>query len=104
MEKRINPISDGINRRFFSAVDALVTMRRVHSLEALCKKFDLHPSRYREMRLTYGVTPKPNSKPSRYVNLEMEAIFHLCNKYSVSAEWLMLGCGKMFKNETNSKI
>ncbi|KAA6303187.1 MAG: hypothetical protein EZS26_000790 [Candidatus Ordinivivax streblomastigis] len=97
MEKRITSITDGINRRFFSAVDALVTMGRAHSLEALCKEFALHPPRYREMRLTYGVTPNPNSKPSRYVNIEMDAIYHLCSKYSVSAEWLMLGRGKIFK-------
>jgi hypothetical protein len=104
MEKRITSIPEGINRRFFSAVNALVTMGRVHSLEALCKEFDLHPPRYREMRRTYGVTPNPNSKPSRYVNLEMKAIYNLCNKYLVSAEWLMLGRGKMFKNETRGKI
>jgi hypothetical protein len=95
---------DGINRRFFSAVYALVTMGRVKSLEALCKEFGLHPPRYREMRLTYGVTPNPNSKPSRYINLEINAIYLLCDKYSVSSEWLILGRGKMFKNETNCKI
>ena len=102
--KRVSPVMDGINRRFFVAVNALVTMGRVNSLEALCKEFDLHPPRYREMRLTYGVTPNPNSKPSRYVNLEIDAIYHLCNKYSVSSEWLILGRGKMFKNETRGKI
>jgi hypothetical protein len=95
---------DGINRRFFVSVDALVSTGRVNSLEALCKAFDLHSSRYREMRLTYGVTPNPNSKPSRYINIEIDAIYHLCNDYPVSAEWLLLGCGKMFKNETNGKI
>jgi hypothetical protein len=95
---------DGINRRFFEAVNILVNMRRVNSLEALCKEFNLHPPRYREMRLTYGVTPNPNSKPSRYVNIEMDAIYFLCSRYSVSAEWLMICCGKMFKDETHDKI
>jgi hypothetical protein len=102
--KRVTPIMDGINRRFFVAVDTLVTMGRVNSLEAFCKEFNLHPPRYREMRLTYGVTPNPNSKPSRYVNIEIDAIHHLCNKYSVSSEWIILGRGKMFKNETYGKI
>jgi hypothetical protein len=95
---------DGINRRFFSAVSALVAMGRVNSLEALCKEFNLHSPRYREMRLTYGVTPNPSSKPSRYVNLEIDAIYSLCDTYSVSAEWLILGRGKMFKNEAYGKI
>jgi hypothetical protein len=102
--KRVTPAMDGVNRRFFVAVDAIVSMGRVNSLEALCKEFNLHPPRYREMRLTYGVTPNPNSKLSRYVNLEIDAIYHICNKYSVSAEWLMLGRGKMFRNETQGKV
>ncbi|MDR1023383.1 MAG: hypothetical protein LBL94_08965 [Prevotellaceae bacterium] len=102
--KKVTPIMDGINRRFFVAVEALVAMGHVHSLEALCKEFGSHPPRYREMRLTYGVTPNPNSKPSRYVNIEMDAIYHLCTKYPVSVEWLMLGRGKMYKNEAHGKI
>jgi hypothetical protein len=102
--KRVTPVMDGVNRRFFAAVDTLVTMGRVNSLEAFCKEFNLHPPRYREMRLTYGVTPNPNSKPSRYINIEMDAIHHLCNDYSISADWLIVGRGKMFKNETYGKI
>jgi hypothetical protein len=97
---------DGVNRRFFAAVDTLVSVGRVNSLEALCKEFKLHAPRYREMRLTYGVAPNPNSNPSRYVNLEIDAIYSLCDTYSVSAEWLILGCGKMFKDkdEAHGKI
>jgi hypothetical protein len=95
---------DGVNRRFFEAVHSLVSARRVGSLEALCREFGLHASRYREMRLTYGVAPKPGSKPSRYVNIEMDAIYHICANYSVSVEWLILGRGKMFENEAHGKI
>jgi hypothetical protein len=102
--KRVTPIMDGVNRRFFVAIDMLVAMRRVNSLEAFCKEFNLHPPRYREMRLTYGVTPNPNSKPSRYVNIEIDAIYYLCHRYSVSTEWILLGRGKMFKNEANNKV
>jgi hypothetical protein len=90
---------DGINRRYFMAVWTLVNEGRVNSLEALCKEIDLHPPRYREMRLTYGVAPGPNSKSSRYVNIEMDAIYHLCDKYLLSAEWLILGRGKMFQTD-----
>jgi hypothetical protein len=104
MVEQGNHIADSINRRFFIVIDRLIKLNCVKSLEALCKEFDLHASRYREMRLTYGVTPNPNSKPSRYKNIEVDAIYHLCVKYSVSAEWLILGRGKMFKDETKRKI
>jgi hypothetical protein len=103
-KQRVTPIMKGVNRRFFEAVDALVSTRCVNSLEALCKEVDLHPQRYREMRLTYGVTPNPNSTPSRYINIEMDAIYHLCSKYSISTEWIILGRGTMFKNEAYGKI
>jgi hypothetical protein len=95
---------DGVNRRFFAAVDVLVSTGHVNSLEALCKEFDLHSSRYREMRLTYGIIPNPNSKPSRYINIEIDAIYRLCNDYPISAEWLLLGHGKMLKDEADGKI
>jgi hypothetical protein len=102
--KEATPVMEGINRRFFRAIEALISLRRVKSLEALCNEFNLHSPKYREMRLTYGVSPNPNSKLSRYKNIEMDAIYLLCDKYFVSAEWLMLGRGKMFKNETHDKI
>jgi hypothetical protein len=35
--KRVTPIMDGINRRFFAAVDALVTTDHVNSLEGYAK-------------------------------------------------------------------
>ncbi|MDR2009909.1 MAG: hypothetical protein LBQ22_05460 [Bacteroidales bacterium] len=102
--KVITPIVEGINRRFFVAMEAIVSLGRVSSLESFCKLYGLSPSRYREIRLTYGITPNPNSKPSRYKQIELEALHSLCINYSISTEWLLLGRGKMFKNETNRKI
>lgn len=94
---KATPITDGINRRFFIAIEALVSLNRVSALESFCKEAGLSPSRYRETRLTYGVTPNPNSKPSRYKVVEFEALCSLINNYGISAEWLLVGRGKMFK-------
>ena len=99
--KPITQIQEGINRRFFIALKAIIGLGWVSSLESFCKEFGLTPSRYRELRLTFGVTPNPNSKLSRYKYVEQEALYGLCTKYGVSAEWLLLGRGKMLKNETN---
>lgn len=99
--KAPTPITEGITRRFFQAIEALISLGRLSSLDAFCNEFGLSGPRYRETRLTYGVTPNPNSKPSRYKRVELEALTNLCAKYDVSAEWLLLGRGKMLKNEAN---
>jgi hypothetical protein len=102
--KQVSTIQEGIIRRFFIALNELVMSKRISSLESFCNELGLSSPRYRELRLTYGTTPKPDYQ-SRYKSIEIEALYNLCNVYSVSAEWLLLGCGKMFnKNEKNYKI
>lgn len=55
--KAPTPITEGITRRFFIALDAIIKLGKVSSLEAFCNEFGLSAPRYRETRLTYGVTP-----------------------------------------------
>ena len=98
--KAPTPITEGITRRFFIALDAIIKLGKVSSLEAFCNEFELSSPRYRETRLTYDVMPNPNSKPSRYKRVEFEALVNLCVNYNVSSEWLLLGHGKMFKKVT----
>jgi len=96
-ERVVTTIAGGVNHRFFEAIEALVSLGRVSALDSFCKETGLTPSRYRETRLTYGVTPNPNSKPSRYKAIEIEGLYYLVTSYSVSAEWLITGRGRMFK-------
>lgn len=88
-----SPISESINRRFFQAIDALVSFRFVSALESFCVDNNLSSARYREMRLEYGVTP--TGKLSRYKNIEIEAIYALVANFPISAGWLITGRGEM---------
>jgi hypothetical protein len=97
--KTVTLISDGVNRRFFLALETLVQTGRIASLNAFCLEYGLSAPRYREMRLTYGVTPRPALKASRYKAVETEALYYLCDAFSVSAEWLLLGRGKMLRRQ-----
>lgn len=36
--KIITPIEDGVNRRFFQAIEALVSLGRLSALESFCKE------------------------------------------------------------------
>lgn len=100
ISKAPTPITEGITRRFFVALDEIIKLNKVSSLEAFCNEFGLSAPRYRETRLTYGITPNPNSKPSRYKRVEFEALVNLCVKYDISPEWLLLGRGEIFKRVT----
>lgn len=93
--KIITPIEDGVNRRFFQAIEALVSLGRLSALESFCKEAGLSASRYRETRFVYGVTPRPG-KVSRYKSIQIEALYYLAAKYSVSSDWLLTGWGNMF--------
>lgn len=88
------PIREEVSRRFFLAVAHLVDLNKLDSLEAFCTLYGLSPSRYRELRLGYGPTPKPNYKP-RYKGIELEAAHYLVANYPISAMWLLTGRGNM---------
>ncbi len=76
------------------AVERLTELQKVHSLEDFCKRFGLSAPRYRELRLGFGVTPKPDYKP-RYNGIELEAAHYLIANFPISAKWLLTGAGKM---------
>lgn len=89
-----SPISEGVNRRFFEAIETLVSLGKISALDSFCSLYNLSAPRYREMRLTYGVSPKPGYS-SRYKNIEIEAIYSLVVNYPISPRWLITGRGKM---------
>ncbi len=91
--KVLTKIEDGVNRRFFQAIELLVSMDRLSALESFCNEAGLSPPRYREARFTYGVTPRTDVV-SRYKSIEIEGLYYLVVNYSVSADWLLTGRGK----------
>lgn len=92
--KVLTKIEDGVNRRFFEAIEMLVSLDRLSALESFCNEAGLSPPRYREARYTYGVTPR-TGKVSRYKTIEVEGLYYLVFNYSVSADWLLTGRGKI---------
>lgn len=88
------PIKEEISRRFFLGLERLIELGKVASLESFCNLYELSAPKYRDLRLGYGVTPKPGYKP-RYKGIELEAAHHIVADYPVSAKWLLTGRGKM---------
>ena len=76
------------------AVERLTELQKLASLESFCNLYGLSAPRYRELRLGFGVAPKPDYKP-RYNGIELEAAHYLIANYPISAKWLLTGRGKM---------
>jgi len=95
------PIKEEISRRFFLALERLVELNKVASLESFCNEYGLSAPKYRELRLGYGVTPKPDYKP-RYKGIELEAAHYITACYPISAKWLLTGRGKMLTYEVQN--
>ena len=98
--KIVTPTEAGVLRRFFQAIDMLVSLNRISALESFCKEAGLSAPRYRETRLTYGVTPTPG-RESRYKSIETRALCFLCTEYNVSGDWILTSKGKILRNEKN---
>lgn len=88
-------IEAAVNRRFFLAIHALETSHSVTSLSGFCIEYGLSPSAYREMRMEFGVTPKPGYV-SRYRTVSLVALYYLVCDHGISGDWLITGRGQMF--------
>ena len=88
------PAAVAVTRRFFQAIDYLVTIQRVAGIDAFCNAYHLSGPRYREMKLQYGVARKPGYS-SRYFNTDYQALCALVNDFNISALWLLTGRGNM---------
>ena len=82
------------SRRCFAAIAELVELGRIPSLSAFCSEHGLSASRYRALRLAYGVKPK-EGYVCRYSGVEVDALVALVSYYPVSASWLLAGRGRM---------
>jgi hypothetical protein len=94
--KPVTPIEADINRRFFEAIEQLRERGSINSLQSFCNEAGLTPARYRELRFTYGVSPRTD-KVSRYKDVEPQGLYFLVKKYHVSADWLLTGKGQALR-------
>jgi hypothetical protein len=102
MRKSINPKAIEIQRRFFEALDIVIGTGQCGGLQTFCKEHDLNRVKYSNIR-TEMRNPEA-AKPTNYKVIDLDALAHLCKDFNISSDWLLLGRGKMFRNETYGKI
>ena len=90
----IRPELLSIQRRFFEALDLMISDGRTAGLQTFCKQHGLNRVKYSNIR-TEMRNPE-SAKPTNYKIIDLEALSFLCADFNISPEWLLLGKGKMF--------
>lgn len=95
MKKTINPQAIAIQRRFFEALDAAITFGKISGLKAFCDAHKLNRTKYSRIKNDLN---KPFDEMT-YKMIDIDALSGICADFGVSAEWLLLGRGKMLKTD-----
>lgn len=85
-----------IQRRFFEALDVVIGTGQCGGLQTFCKEHDLNRVKYSNIR-TELRKPADEAKPTNYKVIDLDALMYLCKDFNVSADWLLLNKGTMFK-------
>lgn len=91
--KVIRPQLYDIQKRFIEAINLLIDSGKIKSLAAFCEKYELHRPRYSNIKNHF----KDPSKGTGYKLIDTDALAFLVKDYGISADWLLLGQGGMFK-------
>ncbi len=73
--------------RFYKALDAIIAMGKIRGVATFCRLYDID-------RRNFYAQRKDLSRGW----FEASWLYHMVKDYGVSADWLLTGRGKMFKN------
>ncbi|MDR2910727.1 MAG: hypothetical protein LBV47_05115 [Bacteroidales bacterium] len=97
MLKIIRPEILSIQKRFFEVLDLMISTKQLAGLQTFCKAHGLNRVKYSNIRTEMR---KPEqAKLTNYKVIDLDALMYLCQDFNVSAEWLLTGKGKMFKQQ-----
>lgn len=93
--------SSEIQARFFQAFREAVKLGRIKSLKNFCKVHGLNRTKY--AMLINRVDCPERADETDYKVIDMAALAAICEDAGLSARWLLLGKGKMFKERKDDK-
>lgn len=103
MRKTITPQLTAIQKRFFDALDILISTGQVNGLKGFCEESGTNRCKYSKIRSSLNNPESASAndtQTSNYRFIDIEAVAYLCENFRVNPEWLLLGRGKMFKGTT----
>lgn len=90
----VRPDAHAIQSRFFDALDELIETGRVENLTSFCVRYGLHRPKYSNIRT--GIR-NPKNPGAGYKFIDIDALTYLVRDYGISADWLLQGSGRMYK-------
>lgn len=91
MKKSINPQVMDIQRRFFEAISLAKSLGKTTGLKSFCEDHNLNLVKYYRVK---GGLGKPIEE-MHYKSIDIDALLYVCHDFGVSADWLLLGRGKL---------
>lgn len=91
--KVVSPLTQGVQKRFFDAIDMLISQGALAGLQTFCTEHDLHKAKYSNLR----TATRDPEHDARYKIIDIDAIVYLVKDYKISCEWLLMGRGGMFR-------
>lgn len=95
MKKSVNPQAIEITRRFFQALNLAIELGKIDGVKGFCESHNLNRVKYATLKTTVD---KPIDEMT-YKCIDVDALAGICSDFGVSAEWLLLGRGKMLKTD-----
>ncbi len=93
MNRTVNHTSKEVQSRFFDAIQILIAEKKLRGLKTFCDRYSLNRIKYSNLRSKINTPEK--ERASNYVDLDTEALVHLCKDFDINTEWLLLGRGRM---------
>lgn len=91
MKLQISNEGVAITKRFFLAIDVLISKRELRGLQSFTKMYGLN----------YWNICTLKKEPSHRI-LKTEYLAYLVNDFGISGDWLLTGAGSMFKESNIS--
>ena len=95
MKNNKDKTSAEVNKRFFDALDYIMSKGRIRGVGTFCNDYGLNRIKYLGVRQTIRKTDPADY--IEYKNIDVSALVFLCRDFGISTDWLLLGEGKMFK-------
>jgi hypothetical protein len=93
--KIVRPQVVEIQKRFFEALDMLISSGKIRGLQTFCDEYKLHRPKYSNIK---NHLYKP-SDGTGYKFIDIDALSYLVADYGISSDWLLLGKDGMFKTK-----
>lgn len=93
-KENVSKKTKDIQSRFFQALERLIDSGKLKGLQTFCKQYDLQRPKYSNLR---SAEKSPDANAPGYKFIDIDALAYLVEDFGVSADWLLIGEGGMFK-------